>query len=53
MSIHLKKDAQPVFLKARSVPFFPEVTDELDRLEHEGVLSSVDYSEWATPILKP
>ena len=58
VSIHLKKDAQPVFLKARSVPFSlkSKVTDELDRLEHEGVLSSVDYSEWATPIvpvLKP
>ena len=58
VTVHLKSDATPHFLKARSVPFSlkPKVLDELDQLEQEGVIRQVDYSEWATPIvpvLKP
>ena len=47
VTIHLKSDATPHFLKARSVPFSlkPKVLDELDRLEQEGVIRQVDYSE--------
>jgi len=45
--------AEPNFLKARQLPYAlkPKVEAELDQLEKEGVLSKVDYSEWATPIV--
>ena len=37
--------------KQRNVPFasLKQINDELDRLEKMGVLSKVDYSEWASP----
>ncbi|KAK3712034.1 hypothetical protein QZH41_000190 [Actinostola sp. cb2023] len=38
---------------ARQVPYAlrPKVEAELERLEKEGILSKVEYSEWATPIV--
>ena len=50
--INLKKGAVPKYCKARSVPFAVQeaVTNELDRLEKEGVIESIPYSEWASPI---
>ena len=53
VTIHLKSDATSHFLKASSVPFSlkPKVLDKLDRLEQEGVIRQVDYSEWAMPIV--
>lgn len=49
----LKPNATPVFLKARKVPFNLQkaVEDELDKLVSEGVLTKVDNSNWATPIV--
>ncbi|KAK9746989.1 hypothetical protein QE152_g5646 [Popillia japonica] len=49
----LKKDAMPVFMRARSVPFklIPLVDKELDKLLSEGVIQKVNTSEWATPIV--
>ena len=51
--INLKKGAVPKYCKARSVPFAVQeaVTNELDRLEKEGVIESIPYSEWASPIV--
>nr|XP_029711524.1 uncharacterized protein K02A2.6-like [Aedes albopictus] len=49
----LKNNARPVFLKARKIPFNLQKTveDELDKLEAEGVLTKVNQSNWATPIV--
>ena len=49
---------KPIFCKARSVPYMmkPKIEQELERLERQGTTESVQYSEWATPvvpILKP
>ncbi|CAO4386706.1 unnamed protein product [Caenorhabditis nigoni] len=52
-SLLLKPDAKPVFRKARPVPFaaLPTVSEELDRLQQAGVISPVEHSEWAAPIV--
>lgn len=52
-SITMKPDAQPVFRKARPVPFAlrDRIEAELDRLVQEGVLEATQYSEYATPIV--
>lgn len=49
----LKENASPKFVKARPVPFSvkPQVERELIRLEKEGIISKVDTSEWASPIV--
>ncbi|CAC5386080.1 unnamed protein product [Mytilus coruscus] len=49
----LKENASPKFVKARPVPFSvkPQVERELIRLENEGIISKVDTSEWASPIV--
>ncbi|PIC43510.1 hypothetical protein B9Z55_004221 [Caenorhabditis nigoni] len=52
-SLVLKPDAQPVFRKSRPVPFaaVSTVTEELDRLQKAGVISPIDHSDWAAPIV--
>ena len=49
----LKEGAQPVFLKARPIPcsLREKIERELDRLQKDGVISRVDWSDWATPIV--
>ena len=49
----LKEDATPKFCKPRPVPFSRlEVVDkELERLEKLDVITHVDHSEWATPVV--
>lgn len=49
----VKEGAQPKFLKARPVPFSlrPAVEREIDRLVDIGVLTPVERSEYATPIV--
>lgn len=49
----LKENSQPKFYKARPVPYAlkPKVEVELKRLEEEGILSKVNFSNWATPIV--
>ena len=52
-TLSLKESAKPVFCKARPVPFaFKAAVEEtLDRLENDGVLEKVRYSEWAAPVV--
>ena len=49
----LKENVQPKFMKARTVPYTlkPKIEKELDSLESQDIISKVDTSEWATPIV--
>ncbi|KFD66374.1 hypothetical protein M514_05772, partial [Trichuris suis] len=52
-SLRLRPDAQPVFRPKRPVPYavVPLVEAELDRLEKLGVISKVNCSAWAAPLV--
>ncbi|XP_040152253.1 uncharacterized protein K02A2.6-like [Anopheles arabiensis] len=49
----LKEGAIPVFRPKRPVAYsmLQAVDDELQRLEREGIVTHVEYSEWAAPIV--
>lgn len=49
----LKDDGQPIFCKARTVPYAikEQVEKELRKLVERGVLKSVKHSSWAAPIV--
>ena len=51
--LEVKTGAQPKFCKARPVPYAlkPAVEDEYNRLEAEGIIEKVEFSEWATPMV--
>ena len=51
--IQVDPDAQPRFCKARSVPYAMKkmVEQELERLVEEGTVESVQFSDWAAPIV--
>ena len=51
--LKVEEGCQPSFYKPRQVPYTlrPKVEAELTRLEKDGILSKVEYSEWATPIV--
>ena len=52
-TLKFKEQPQPVFCKARQIPYAlrPKVEQELDELEKMGIISKVETSEWATPIV--
>ena len=52
-TLQLHPDVKPVFRQKRPVPYaaLPDVDQELDRLEKLGVISQVNYSSWAAPIV--
>ncbi|XP_040061407.1 uncharacterized protein K02A2.6-like [Ixodes scapularis] len=52
-SLRLKADANPVFCKARPVPYAlrEQVEKELADLEKAGVIYRVKHSTWATPVV--
>ena len=51
--IHVPPHAQPRFYKARPIPYAmkDKVEDELQRLQAAGVISPVEFSDWAAPIV--
>ena len=51
--IYVDPNAPPKFMKARPVPYAlkAKVEKELDRLQSEGILSPVEFTEWAAPIV--
>ncbi|XP_038220972.1 uncharacterized protein K02A2.6-like [Zerene cesonia] len=53
VSIHVREGARPVFLRVRPLAFAlrERVERALDQLVADGVLSPVERSDWATPIV--
>ena len=51
--IYVDPEATPKFMKACPVPYAlkAKVELELDRLQRENIISPVDFSEWAAPIV--
>ena len=51
--LELKEGATPKFCKARPVPYslLNAVEEEYDRLEREGIVEKVEFSNWATPMV--
>ena len=51
--IYVDPGAAPKYMKARPVPYAlkAKVEQELDRLQSEGIISPVEFTEWAAPIV--
>ena len=51
--IYVLSDTKPKYFKARPVPYAMKrnLEFELERLEREGTISPVEFSEWAAPIV--
>ena len=49
--IHVDPKATPLYHKARSVPLVlrEKIETELDRLQAQGIIEPVQFSEWAAP----
>ncbi|XP_062557094.1 uncharacterized protein K02A2.6-like [Armigeres subalbatus] len=53
VKLFLKPNAKPVFCSKRPVPFntISLVDEELTRLQSLGIITPIDFSEWAAPIV--
>ena len=53
VKINVEPNASPKFVKARTVPFAMKdvVEAEIDKMEKDGILKSVSFSDWASPIV--
>ena len=51
--IHVDSNTPPIFYKARPVAYAlrEKVDAELDRLQRQGIIELVEFSQWATPIV--
>ena len=51
--IHVAEDAQPMYFKARPVPYAlkEKIENELERLVEEGTIEPVQFADWAAPII--
>ena len=51
--IYVNENAVPKFCKARPLPYAitDKVSDELDRLEKQGIIQKVKSSDWAAPVV--
>ncbi|XP_055682446.1 uncharacterized protein K02A2.6-like [Lutzomyia longipalpis] len=52
-TIHLKSDATPIFRPKRPVAFHMAsiIDEELERLQSSGIITPVEFSQWAAPIV--
>ena len=52
-TIHVPPNVQPRFYKARPLPYAMKEKSEreLDRLQKAGVITPVEFSDWAAPIV--
>ncbi|XP_055585432.1 uncharacterized protein K02A2.6-like [Uranotaenia lowii] len=53
VSLTVKPGAKPVFRQKRPVPYAStaKIEEELERLQHLGIITPVSYAEWAAPIV--
>ncbi|OON17905.1 hypothetical protein X801_06250, partial [Opisthorchis viverrini] len=53
LNIYVPPGTQPPFLKGWSLPYLmhPKVREELNRLQREGIIQSMEFPEWATPVV--
>uniref|UniRef100_UPI00398F68F8 uncharacterized protein n=1 Tax=Pristiophorus japonicus TaxID=55135 RepID=UPI00398F68F8 len=53
VKIDITQDARPVHHKARAVPYVmrEKIEHELDRLLREGIISPMEFNDWASPIV--
>ena len=51
--LHINPDARPRFFRPRSVPYalWTRVNQALEKLQVEGIIEPVEFSEWAAPIV--
>ena len=51
--IYTDQEASPKFCKPRPVPYTlcKKVEDELERLQKQGIIEPVQFSDWAAPIV--
>ncbi len=51
--IHIDPNVQPRFYRARTVPYVlqSKIEQELARLECDGIIKSVQFADWAVPIV--
>ena len=52
-TLHIKEGSKPRFFKARNIPYVmkKKVEKELQCLQDEGIITPVQFSEWAAPIV--
>ena len=53
VKLEVDANARPKFFKPRTVPYAHRkaVEQELDNLQKQGIISPIDHSEWAAPIV--
>ncbi|XP_055903103.1 uncharacterized protein K02A2.6-like [Eupeodes corollae] len=51
--LYLRENATPIYRAKRPVPYaaLQQVEEEFNRLERLGVITPIDFSEWAAPIV--
>ena len=53
VKIHVDESARPRFFRPRPVPFVLKgrIEEELERLQRDGIIEPVKFSEWAAPVV--